>query len=198
MVKFLKFVLFIIVIAFAFALGVKFSDSFKGSMGNLREDEVKIETEMDKAFNDIKKEVRDDIPAETAHPLTDEEKNEVNSTSDTMPEYVDIEIVEPMDGVIDNTQIKTTNQNVENSNTQDGNAAPADNTVPAQPAQVPVQPAQAPAQPVPAPAPVAPASAPVAPVPAPVVQQPSPAPANQNAQPVPAQAKQPTNTPAKK
>ena len=154
MVKFLKFVLFIIVIAFAFALGVKFSDSFKGNMGNLREDEIKIETEMDKAFNDIKKEVRDDIPVETAHPLTDEEKNEVNSTSDTMPEYVDIEIVEPMDGVIDNTQIETTNQNVGNLNTQDGNTAPVDNAIPVQPTQAPVQPAQAPAnqnaQPVPA------------------------------------------------
>lgn len=156
MIKFLKFVLFVIVVAFAFALGVKFSDSFKGNIGNLRDDEVKIENEMDKAFNEVKKEVRGDVSTEVARPLTEEERNEVNRATETMPEYVDIEIVEPMDGVIDNTQVETT--------TPDNAVVPTQSTTSGQPNQVPAQPNQVPA--------------PVAPAPA-KIQQPVPAQAKQ-------------------
>lgn len=51
MVKFLKFVLFLVVVAFSFALGVKFSDSFKGTSTKVEKTEVKIEEEMKKAFD---------------------------------------------------------------------------------------------------------------------------------------------------
>ena len=166
MVKFLKFVLFIIIMAFAFALGVRFSDSFKGKMGNLGDDELKIEAEMDKAFDNVKKETEttDDMPLEAINPLTEEEKNEVNNTTEVIPEYVNIEITEPMDGVSDNAQPEATTQNVENLNVQDNNVAPVQEAMPKQPVQAP------------APTPVAPATA------------------NQNAQQAPVQANKPVNT----
>jgi len=123
MVKFLKLVLFIIIIAFAFALGVRFSDSFKNNVGNLKEDELRIETEMDKAFDNLKNDVRDDTSIDAETSLTEAEKDEVNNTSDAMPDYIDIEIPEPMDGVIDDTGSKSAVHS-NSLNSQDSNALP--------------------------------------------------------------------------
>ncbi len=109
MVKFLKFVLFVIILAFAFALGVKFSDSFKGNVGNLNDDEINIENEIDKSFNDAKEElyrVVDNHDVDNNAPLTEEEKNDVKNIE--APEYVDIEVVQPMDN-IDDAEINSNN-----------------------------------------------------------------------------------------
>lgn len=140
MIKFLKFVLFIIVIAFAFALGVKFSDSFKGNLGNLGNDEIKVETELEKVFSEAKEEIKDKTSPEA--PLTDEEKDLVNTTTETMPEFVDIEMIEPMDGVGEVTQGEINIQENVGGTTQN---APVPTTQNA-PAPVVQQPTVTPAQ----------------------------------------------------
>ncbi len=132
MIKFLKFVLFVVIIAFAFALGVKFSGSFKGDVGNLHDDELVIKDEMDKAFNDTKEEIyrvmdRHDMEEERQplthedRPLTEEEKNEVKNIDN--PDFEDINVIEPMDNIgndeigvfIEEDQMPTSNDAMDNS-----------------------------------------------------------------------------------
>ena len=69
MVKLLKFILFIILMAFSFALGVRFSDSFKNSPLVKGSDSAKTEEEMKKAFDGIE-EAKPIIEKFDANPLT--------------------------------------------------------------------------------------------------------------------------------
>ena len=151
MVKFLKFILFIVIIAFSFALGVRFSDSFKNNLGSFKNDEIKVESEMNKTFNNLDNEVRkitnnDEREVEVA-PLTEEEKNDVMNQSETMPKYVDIEIIEPMDGVAPMPADSVSNSDTQQPAPMNPNAQTVQNTdsqVSTQPATV--EPVQTPAQ----------------------------------------------------
>ena len=106
MIKFLKLLLFIVIVVFAFTLGVKFSDSFKTVTGNLQDDEMNIKQEIDKAFNDTKEEIykvvnRKDMQEET--PLSEEEKEEVKNIE--TQEFNGIDVAEPMAGITEEIDV---------------------------------------------------------------------------------------------
>lgn len=100
MVKVLKFILFIVIIAFSFALGVKFSYLFNGNVLTVNNEDTIIQTEMNRTFENVEPQTFNPANVET-QPLTDSEMNEVNNVSNepVAIEYVDIESVEPMDNV---------------------------------------------------------------------------------------------------
>ena len=150
MVKLLKFVLFLVVMVFSFALGVKFSDSFKGNVSNSSE-AVSVQDEMNGAFDPKSVEGQNGAEVQDANPVTDQERQDVENAA--VPGYVD---GQPVD-----------NQNMDNLDEVDTEASAQNaGNVPVAPAQVaptaPTAPAQvAPVAPV---APTAPAQvAPVAP-----------------------------------
>lgn len=155
MVKFLKFILFVIIIVFAFALGVKFSDSFKGSlqMGtpvNPNETQIKIETEMDKAFDNT----NIGVPAQGGNvdviPLTDTERNQINDgTQQPVIEYIDIDVMESMDNIPNTISPNTNTQvapNVPTPATPNAPVVPTVPTTPTAPNTVPTAPNTVPAQ----------------------------------------------------
>ena len=93
MIKFLKFILFLVILAFAFALGVRFSETFKGNFGNLNDDEISVQENVEKSFNDVKDELDKNIEKEETikdenTPLTEDEKRDVQNVENS--EFVDI------------------------------------------------------------------------------------------------------------
>ena len=117
MIKFLKFLLLVIVIAFAFALGVRFSDSFKGTMGNLKSDEKELEAEIKDTFASSKnKDVKKEATADNSNDgsLNVVEKKESSNNSDVNSDYANVEVVESMDGV--NSEVSDSNVQVQDSN----------------------------------------------------------------------------------
>ena len=120
MVKFLKFVLFVVVMAFSFALGVKFSDSFRV---NMPDDQLSVEKEMNDAFSGTSIETQEIIETNDANPVSEEEKQEIENA--VVPDYVGMEIVEkqPMDN-INEAEINSV-PNIDNVDTPENPSAPA-------------------------------------------------------------------------
>ena len=87
MVKFLKALLFFIIVLFAFSLGVKYSYLFtKADLNILTEADITFGEE-DEALQPMEQKiVIEDIPVETV-PLTDEEQNEIDALNSTMPDF---------------------------------------------------------------------------------------------------------------
>ncbi len=87
MVKFLKALLFFIIVLFAFSLGVKYSYLFtKADLNILTEADITFGEE-DEALQPMEQKiVIEDMPVETV-PLTDEEQNEIDALNSTMPDF---------------------------------------------------------------------------------------------------------------
>lgn len=87
MVKFLKALLFFIIVLFAFSLGVKYSYLFtKADLNILTEADITFGEE-DEALQPMEQKiVIEDIPVETV-PLTEAEQNEIDTLNNTMPDF---------------------------------------------------------------------------------------------------------------
>ncbi len=111
MIKFLKVILFLVAFAFAFALGVRFSDSFKGKFGNGEEAEIKVEEEMKRVFDGHEQKINEiEIEPQNNPPIIIEESETIssdilNNTSDENKgitnQHSDAEVMESMhmDGI---------------------------------------------------------------------------------------------------
>lgn len=106
MIKILKIALFLVSIAFAFTLGVKFSDSFKGKFNDNEDAEISVEDEMKKTFDENEqKNNAIDVEQQDNNALDTEQNNELNPTgTEEQPVVQDntgMEVTEPMpmDGV---------------------------------------------------------------------------------------------------
>lgn len=87
MVKFLKALLFFIIVLFAFSLGVKYSYLFtKADLNILTEADITFSDEDNTPQQIEQKIVIEDIPTETK-PLTEAEQNEIDTLNNTMPDF---------------------------------------------------------------------------------------------------------------
>ena len=87
MVKFLKALLFFIIVLFAFSLGVKYSYLFtKADLNILTEADITFGEEDNTPQQIEQKIVIEDIPTETK-PLTEAEQNEIDTLNNTMPDF---------------------------------------------------------------------------------------------------------------
>ena len=137
MINFLKFLLFLVLMAFSFSLGVRFSDTFKGKFGNAENIEIQAESAIDdiakdseKKIEEIKEELEEEQEQNIEENIEQNLENKVENTEKTITN--DFEEPISMDGVeegiyqeeniktiqndmIDNTDITETNtQNIEN------------------------------------------------------------------------------------
>lgn len=141
MVNFLKFLLFLVMMAFSFSLGVRFSDTFKGKFGNAENIEIQAESAIDDIAKDSKEkieEIKDELEEEQEQNVEENNEENVEQNLENKEENTEKSITndfeEPisMDGIeegiyqeeniktiendmIDNTDITETNtQNIEN------------------------------------------------------------------------------------
>ena len=122
MIKFLKTLLFIVIMIFSFALGVKYSHLFlKGDLNIFNETDILFDDKQANQNTDVnnqeetEKIVIEEAPAELS-PLTDEEKNDIENLNAGMPDFdgidestngdeqtgAEIDVSEPMDGINNN------------------------------------------------------------------------------------------------
>lgn len=154
MIKFLKTLLFIVIMIFSFALGVKYSHLFlKGDLNIFNETDILFDDKQANQNTDVnnqeetEKIVIEEAPAELS-PLTDEEKNDIENLNAGMPDFegidestngdeqtgAEIDVSEPMDGINNNELENSVNSDnsVENNtnNTVDttNNAVDTTNT----------------------------------------------------------------------
>ena len=140
MVKFLKALLFFIIVLFAFSLGVKYSYLFtKADLNILTEADITFSDEDNTPQQIEQKIVIEDIPTETK-PLTEAEQNEIDTLNNTMPDFngmneeVGNELNDPVnpapmnngENYLDNMNNNSTNptQQVNNNTVQNNNVAP--------------------------------------------------------------------------
>ena len=147
MIKFLKTLLFIVIMIFSFALGVKYSHLFlKGDLNIFNETDILFDDKQANQNTDVnnqeetEKIVIEEAPAELS-PLTDEEKNDIENLNAGMPDFegidestnadeqtgAEIDVSEPMDGINnnelensvnpDNSVENNTNNTVDTTNT---------------------------------------------------------------------------------
>ena len=147
MIKFLKTLLFIVIMIFSFALGVKYSHLFlKGDLNIFNETDILFDDKQANQNTDVnnqeetEKIVIEEAPAELS-PLTDEEKNDIENLNAGMPDFegidestngdeqtgAEIDVSEPMDGInnnelensvnSDNSVENNTNNTVDTTNT---------------------------------------------------------------------------------
>ncbi len=147
MIKFLKTLLFVVIMIFSFALGVKYSYLFsKGDLNILNETDILFGGKQGNQNTDVnnqeetEKIVIEEAPAELS-PLTDEEKNDIENLNAGMPDFegidestnggeqtgAEIDVSEPMDGInnnelensvnSDNSVENNTNNAVDTTNT---------------------------------------------------------------------------------
>ena len=137
MIKFLKTLLFIVIMIFSFALGVKYSHLFlKGDLNIFNETDILFDDKQANQNTDVnnqeetEKIVIEEAPAELS-PLTDEEKNDIENLNAGMPDFegidestngdeqtgAEIDVSEPMDGINNNELENSVNSDnsVENS-----------------------------------------------------------------------------------
>ena len=93
MIKFLKTLLFIVIMIFSFALGVKYSHLFlKGDLNIFNETDILFDDKQANQNTDVnnqeetEKIVIEEAPAELS-PLTDEEKNDIENLNAGMPDF---------------------------------------------------------------------------------------------------------------
>ena len=148
MIKFLKTLLFVVIMIFSFALGVKYSYLFsKGDLNILNETDILFGGKQGNQNTDVnnqeetEKIVIEEAPAELS-PLTDEEKNDIENLNAGMPDFegidestnggeqtgAEIDVSEPMDGINNNELENSVNSDnsVENNT---NNAVDTTNTV---------------------------------------------------------------------
>ncbi len=148
MIKFLKTLLFVVIMIFSFALGVKYSYLFsKGDLNILNETDILFGGKQGNQNTDVnnqeetEKIVIEEAPAELS-PLTDEEKNDIENLNAGMPDFegidestnggeqtgAEIDVSEPMDGINNNELENSANSDnsVENNT---NNAVDTTNTV---------------------------------------------------------------------
>lgn len=148
MIKFLKTLLFVVIMIFSFALGVKYSYLFsKGDLNILNETDILFGGKQGNQNTDVnnqeetEKIVIEETPAELS-PLTDEEKNDIENLNASMPDFdgidessnsgeqtgAEIDVSEPMDGINNNELENSVNSDdsVENNT---NNAVDSDNSI---------------------------------------------------------------------
>ena len=140
MIKFLKALLFFIIVLFAFSLGVKYSYLFtKADLNILTEADITFSDEDNTPQQIEQKIVIEDIPTETK-PLTEAEQNEIDTLNNTMPDFngMNEEVGNELNGTVnpapmnngenylDNVNNNSANptQQVNNNTVQNNNVAP--------------------------------------------------------------------------
>lgn len=148
MIKFLKTLLFVVIMIFSFALGVKYSYLFsKGDLNILNETDILFGGKQGNRNTDVnnqeetEKIVIEEAPAELS-PLTDEEKNDIENLNAGMPDFegieetsnggeqtgAEIDVSEPMDGINNNELENSVNSDNSVENNVNNTVADQQNT----------------------------------------------------------------------
>ena len=119
MVGFLKFLLFLVLMAFSFSLGVRFSDTFKGKFGNAENIEIQAESAIDDITKDseekieeIKEELEEEPEQNIEENIEQNLENKVENTEKTI--INDFEEPISMDGIEEGVYNQDNDKKIEN------------------------------------------------------------------------------------
>lgn len=119
MVGFLKFLLFLVLMAFSFSLGVRFSDTFKGKFGNAENIEIQAESAIDDIAKDseekieeIKEELEEEPEQNIEENIEQNLENKVENTEKTI--INDFEEPISMDGIEEGVYNQDNDKKIEN------------------------------------------------------------------------------------
>ena len=119
MVGFLKFLLFLVLMAFSFSLGVRFSDTFKGKFGNAENIEIQAESTIDDITKDseekieeIKGELEEEPEQNIEENIEQNLENKVENTEKTI--INDFEEPISMDGIEEGVYNQDNDKKIEN------------------------------------------------------------------------------------